>query len=79
MQQNAQVAMDRIIGLINAGRKRMEGFYGYPKIIADKFEENTKGPDNSKSLIVLDISNLKSPEWIETQKDRRRLRFNRHN
>lgn len=64
---NAQKAMDRIIGLINAGRKRMKGFYEYPKIIADKYRESTKIPNTDKSLINLDISKLKSKEEIEAQ------------
>lgn len=64
---NAQKAMDRIIGLINAGRKKMAGFYEYPKIIADKYRESTKIPNSDKSLVNLDISKLKSKEEIDAQ------------
>lgn len=84
MAKNVQKGMDRIIGLINAGKRRMDGFYDYPKTIADKYREGTKIPGTGKSLINIDISHLKSKEWVEGQQNKRKLflqqwKFNRQN
>lgn len=69
--KNAQKAMDRIIGLINAGRKRLEEFYDYPQIIAKKFVDTTQNPNNSgDSFVKLDISKLKNKEDIEKNKQK---------
>lgn len=68
--KNTQIFMDRVIGLINAGKKVMEEFYDYPMIITNKLKDLSKNPKTKESLINLDISHLKSKEWINTNKNK---------
>mgnify|MGYP001809703799 CR=1 FL=1 len=68
IHEHSQKSMDRIIEFINAGSRKMRGFYEYPRIIAEKYHELTQCPKTGESLIKLDISGLKPQGWIDEQR-----------
>lgn len=66
--KNIQIFFDKIIGMINAGKKVMDNYYNYPLVLANKFKELSKDPRTNESLVNIDISHLKSKEWIKEHK-----------